>query len=93
MTRLPWDHPARQEKSDGRYIRERSADPYHTARWTRLSRAFRAGHPLCAECGRKGIIKVADRFFEDDELNRIALAAPEATVTVSPLVSPSTVTF
>ena len=32
--------------------------------------------------GRKGIIKVADRFFEDDELNRIALAAPEATVNV-----------
>ena len=32
--------------------------------------------------GCKGIIKVADRFFEDDELNRIALAAPEATVNV-----------
>ena len=22
------------------YVRERSADPYHTARWTRLSRAY-----------------------------------------------------
>ena len=47
--KLPWDHPSRTEKSDG-YRRERSADPYHTARWTRLSRAFRAEHPLCAEC-------------------------------------------
>ena len=51
MARLPWDHPARTEKTDG-YVRERSADPYHTARWTRLSRAFRADHPLCAECNR-----------------------------------------
>ena len=32
--------------------------------------------------GRKGIIKIADRFFEDDELNRLALIAPKATVNV-----------
>ena len=32
--------------------------------------------------GRKGIIKIADRFFEDAELSRIALAAPDATVNV-----------
>ena len=32
--------------------------------------------------GRKGIIKISDRFFEDSELSRIALAAPEATVNV-----------
>ena len=31
---------------------------------------------------RKGIIKIADRFFEDDELGRIALVAPTATVNV-----------
>lgn len=42
------------------YVRERSADPYHTARWTRLSRAFRAEHPLCAECRKQGIIKPAE---------------------------------
>ena len=41
------------------YVRERSADPYHTARWTRLSRAFRAEHPLCACCQSKGVIKPA----------------------------------
>lgn len=32
--------------------------------------------------GKKGIIKIADRFFEDEELNRLALIAPKATVNV-----------
>ena len=32
--------------------------------------------------GRKGIIKIADKFFEDDELNKLALIAPKATVNV-----------
>jgi aspartate carbamoyltransferase regulatory subunit len=32
--------------------------------------------------GRKGIIKIADRYFEDDELNRIALVAPQATINI-----------
>ncbi len=32
--------------------------------------------------GKKGIIKIADRFFEDEELNKLALIAPEATVNV-----------
>ena len=32
--------------------------------------------------GRKGIIKIADRYFKDEELNRIALVAPTATVNI-----------
>ena len=32
--------------------------------------------------GRKGIIKIADRFFEDAELSYVALAAPDATFNV-----------
>lgn len=32
--------------------------------------------------GRKGIIKIADMFFEDEELNKLALIAPRATVNV-----------
>ena len=32
--------------------------------------------------GQKGIIKVADKFFEDEELNKLALIAPKATVNV-----------
>ena len=32
--------------------------------------------------GQKSIIKIADKFFEDEELNKLALLAPEATVNV-----------
>lgn len=32
--------------------------------------------------GRKGIIKIADKFFEDEDLNKLALIAPKATVNV-----------
>ena len=32
--------------------------------------------------GKKGIIKVSNTFFEDDEINKIALAAPTATLIV-----------
>ena len=32
--------------------------------------------------GKKGIIKIADMFFEYNELNKLALLAPEATVNV-----------
>ena len=32
--------------------------------------------------GKKGIIKIADVFFADEELNKLALIAPKATVNV-----------
>lgn len=32
--------------------------------------------------GKKAIIKITDRFFKDEELNRIALIAPQAKVNV-----------
>lgn len=32
--------------------------------------------------GRKGIIKIADKFFEDDELNKLSVIAPNATVNI-----------
>ena len=32
--------------------------------------------------GKKGIIKLANRFFQDDDINKIALAAPSATLIV-----------
>ena len=32
--------------------------------------------------GRKSIIKVADKFFADDEINKIALVAPEANLNI-----------
>lgn len=84
MARLPWDIPKTNEGPEGRYDRGRSADPYHTSRWTKLSRAFRAEHPLCAECQRKGIIKPStcvdhiipwpickDRFYDRTNLQAL----------------------
>ena len=32
--------------------------------------------------GKKGIIKISDTFFEDEELNKLALIAPNATVNI-----------
>lgn len=32
--------------------------------------------------GKKGIIKIADRFFEEDEINRIALIAPNVVLNI-----------
>ena len=32
--------------------------------------------------GKKGIIKIADKFFEAEELNKLALIAPKATVNI-----------
>lgn len=34
------------------------------------------------QLGKKGIIKISDRFFADEELNRLALIAPNATVNI-----------
>lgn len=32
--------------------------------------------------GKKGIIKIEDKFFRDDELNKLAIIAPKATVNI-----------
>lgn len=32
--------------------------------------------------GRKGLIKIADKFFEEDEINRIALVAPNVILNI-----------
>ena len=58
MRRLAWD--SKYHRTGEGYKRERSADPYHTSRWTRLSRAWRMMHPLCEECKRNGIIKAGE---------------------------------
>ena len=58
--KLPWDSKLRINREEGRYCRERSHSLYHTSRWTKLSASWRAAHPLCAECAKKGIIKAAE---------------------------------
>ena len=57
---LPWDSKDRVDKHDGKYHRPPSDPLYHTPRWTKLSRRWRASHPLCARCAAKGIIKAAE---------------------------------
>lgn len=57
--KLPWDDKRTADRQEGKYVRERSADLYHTSRWTKLSRAFRDEHPLCAECLRQGRVRAA----------------------------------
>ena len=34
------------------------------------------------KCGKKGIIKIADVFFHEDSLNRIALVAPNVKINI-----------
>lgn len=57
---LVWDSQIQRERNEGRYVRKRSASPYHTSRWTRLAKSFLSTHPLCAECARKGMVKAAE---------------------------------
>lgn len=58
--RLAWDAQAKPDRNDGKYHRERSDDLYHSARWTKVSRAWRAAHPLCEECRRNGVLKAGE---------------------------------
>lgn len=83
MTSLVWDTKRRKAQESGGYQRERSDDLYHSYRWTRLSRTFRAAHPLCAECARNGRLKAAEvvdhivpfpvcrDFFDDSNLQSL----------------------
>lgn len=57
--KLAWDPQSRREKTDA-YDRRRSDAPYHSARWTKLAKAWKVAHPLCEECRRKGVIKAAE---------------------------------
>ena len=57
---LPWDNKERAARESGEYVRPESNELYHTVRWTKLSRRFRASHPLCARCASRGIVKEAD---------------------------------
>lgn len=55
----------------------RSDPRYHTAAWTRLSKAYRQAHPLCEMCAKRGIttpsevvdhiipVALCDDFFDE----------------------------
>lgn len=82
--RLAWDSKRTVARVEGKYERVRSADPYHTSRWTKLSRAYRIMHPLCENCRKNGIIEpatcvdhivpwplCADQFFDERNLQAL----------------------
>lgn len=49
----------------------------------RLTNKVTIGNNLKSnKMGTKGIIKIADRFFEEDEINRIALVAPNVNLNI-----------
>lgn len=58
--KVPWDTKPTKEAAPAGYVRERSDERYHSARWARLSARWRIAHPLCEECRRQGIITAAD---------------------------------
>lgn len=50
---------------------------------SKLNNLITIGYNLRSKkMGRKGMIKIADKFFEDDEISRIALVAPKAILNV-----------
>lgn len=52
----PWSRPREvRTKCERMEDRPTSAPLYHTARWTRESKAFKEQHPLCIMCLDKGI--------------------------------------
>ena len=44
------------------------------------SQIYIGNHLESKKFGTKGIIKISDRYFERDEINKISLAAPSATL-------------
>lgn len=49
----------------------------------KLTSSVTIGYNLSSKrCGKKGIIKVADVFFPDETLNRIAIIAPNARINI-----------
>ena len=49
----------------------------------KLSNRITIGNNLkSSKMGKKGIIKVADKFFREDEINRIALVAPNVNLNI-----------
>lgn len=57
---LPWDSKTRPVRPSKMENRPKSADLYHTYYWTRLSKAWRQEHPLCAQCLKEGRVTPAE---------------------------------
>ncbi len=48
-----------------------------------IDKSVTIGNNLCSKLiGKKGIIKIADTYFEEEEINRIAILAPNAKINI-----------
>ena len=55
----------------------------HLIGLSRMANRITFGNNLeSKKMGRKGMIKIADKFFEEDEINRIALVAPHVILNI-----------
>lgn len=52
----PWSRERDPQHFVKMELRKRSDDKYHSGRWTKESKAYRAEHPLCAMCQERGDI-------------------------------------
>ena len=49
----------------------------------KLDKRITIGNNLCShKIGKKGIIKIADTYFKQDEINKIAILAPNAKINI-----------
>ena len=49
----------------------------------KLNKSITIGNNLISKkIGKKGIIKIADTFFKEEEINKIALIAPNAKINI-----------
>lgn len=52
-------------------------------RLSELDKAITIGNNFASKkIGKKGIIKIADYFFKDEDINRIAIVAPKAKINI-----------
>ncbi|MBQ8424056.1 MAG: aspartate carbamoyltransferase regulatory subunit [Coprobacter sp.] len=52
-------------------------------RLDQIDKSVTIGNNLCSKLiGKKGIIKIADTFFKEEEINRIAILAPNAKINI-----------
>ena len=52
------------------------------AKHTKLSICWNSNHFVSKKIGKKGIIKVSDKFFSDEEISRLSVVAPKIVLNI-----------
>ena len=58
--KLAWDIGPKPGRDERGHRLSTHPEVYNTHRWHKLARRFIAMHPLCVECGKRGIIRAAE---------------------------------